>query len=200
MRLRRGRDTFQRLRPLLNVAEAAVANIPRPIVLRLLEQARYRRSLIARGFRYVLVRSTAAGCGEVVDIREGVYLLSIESLSIGSRVSIHPMTYIDATGGVSIGDDVSIAHSVTIMSTEHKFDADDRPIREQGLTRLPTIIGDNTWIGAGARILAGVTIGSGSVIAAGAVVSRDVPKDTVVAGVPARPLKMRTQPRESTNR
>ena len=101
------------------------------------------------------------------------------------------MCYIDATGGISIGDDVSIAHAVTIMSTNHRFDDPDENIRDQGVVAAPTRIENDVWIGAGARIMAGVTIGSGSVVAAGAIVTKDVPARSVVAGVPARVIGVR---------
>lgn len=60
---------------------------------------------------------------------------------------------------------------------------------EGSVATKPTIIGDHVWIGNKAVILKGVTIGQGAVVAAGAVVSRDVPAHTLVAGVPAKPIK-----------
>jgi acetyltransferase-like isoleucine patch superfamily enzyme len=130
-------------------------------------------------------------CGQLVDVRQSVVFAARNNARIGSRVSIHPFSYIDATGGVTIGDDVSIAHAVTIMSTEHRFDRNDIAIRDQGTIEKPVTIESDVWIGAGARILGGVTVGQGAVIAAGAVVNRDVPRQTVSAGVPARPIRSR---------
>ncbi|MEK1831887.1 hypothetical protein AAAC51_32350 [Priestia megaterium] len=70
-------------------------------------------------------------------------------------MSIHPMCYIDAAGGVSIGDDVSIAHSSTILSEEHIYLDLERNIKDQGCEFRETIIENNVWIGAGSRILGG---------------------------------------------
>ena len=78
-----------------------------------------------------------------------------------------------------------------MLSTEHRFDVKDTPIRESGLLAKPTAIEDDVWIGAGAIILAGVTVGRGGVVAAGAVVRKDVAPGSIVGGVPARLLKMR---------
>ena len=54
-----------------------------------------------------------------------------------------------------IGNDVSIAHGVSILTTEHRFDSVEIPIRDQGTRSLPTILGSDVWIGAGARISGG---------------------------------------------
>jgi acetyltransferase-like isoleucine patch superfamily enzyme len=62
-------------------------------------------------------------------------------------------------------------------------------VRARMVKRAPIIIGDDAWLGAGAVILPGVTIGNGAIVGAGAVVRDDVPPMTVVAGVPARPIR-----------
>ncbi|GAB2518759.1 hypothetical protein GCM10027267_14350 [Paramicrobacterium agarici] len=101
------------------------------------------------------------------------------------------MCYLDASGGIEIGSDVSIAHSTTIMSTNHTWLDEKIPIRDQPVSLERTIIENDVWIGAGVRILAGVTIGSGAVVAAGAVVTANVPAHTIVGGVPAKVIKTR---------
>ena len=67
----------------------------------------------------------------------------------------------------------------------------DAPIKEQGVDRLTVRIGDDCWIGSGATITAGVSVGQGSIVPAGSVVTRDVPPNSVVAGVPARVISSR---------
>jgi len=84
-----------------------------------------------------------------------------------------------------------------MIAANHSFDRTDLPIANQAETRLGIRIGDDVWIGTGARILDGVEIGSGSVIAAGAVVTTRVPPRAVVAGVPARVIKLRQNVEES---
>jgi acetyltransferase-like isoleucine patch superfamily enzyme len=96
------------------------------------------------------------------------------------------MCYLDATGGLTIGNDVSIAHGVSILTTEHEYAVPGVATRDAAVREAAVAIGDDVWIGAGARILAGVRIGDHAVVGAGAVVTRDVPARQVVAGVPAR--------------
>lgn len=191
MTSKRGRDHFARMKPVLNLGETLLRLVPAWFVAKLLVAIRNRSGLLARALRYLAMRRLCESCGELIDVRELVFLLAPQKLKVGSRVSIHPMCYIDATGGIVLGDDVSIAHGVTIMSTNHSFDNLGVPIRDQAVTVHPVVIGNDVWIGAGAKILAGTRVGNGSVIAAGAVVIRDVEARSVVAGVPARMVKRR---------
>ncbi len=102
-----------------------------------------------------------------------------------SRIGIH----CTVIGPVTIGSHVNLAQGITVTALNHNFDDATKYIDEQGVSTTPVIIGDDVWIGANAVILPGVTIGSHAVIAAGAVVTKDVPSNTLVGGVPARELK-----------
>lgn len=113
------------------------------------------------------------------------------SVSIGDRCSVNPYAVLYGTGGLRIGNHVRIASHTVIVAAAHKFDRRDIPICEQGSDALGIVIGDDVWIGAGARVLDGVRIGHGAIIAAGAVVTRDVPPFAIVGGVPARLIRNR---------
>ena len=76
-----------------------------------------------------------------------------------------------------------------MTALNHNFEDATQRIDEQGVGTKPVVIGDDVWIGANAVILPGVTIGRHCVVAAGAVVTKDVPDNSVVAGVPAKILK-----------
>ena len=106
-------------------------------------------------------------------------------IRLGKNVFInHNCSFLDI-GGVTIEDDVQIGPSVKLTSENHPLDPADR----KTVLLQPILIKRNAWIGAGATILPGVTVGENAVVAAGAVVNRDVPPNTVVAGIPAKVVK-----------
>ena len=92
-------------------------------------------------------------------------------------------------GPVTIGSHVNLAQGITVTALNHSFSNPQQRIDEQGVSTQPVTIGDDVWIGANAVILPGVNIGNHCVVAAGAVVTKDVPDNTLVAGVPAKPIK-----------
>lgn len=107
-------------------------------------------------------------------------------ISIGKDVFInHACSFLDM-GGITVEDDVLIGPKVNLITENHPLDPSDR----RTLITKPITIKRNAWIGAGATILPGVTIGENSVVAAGAVVSKDVPANTVVGGIPAKFIKL----------
>lgn len=106
-------------------------------------------------------------------------------ITLGKNVFInHACSFLDM-GGITIEDDVLIGPKVSLITENHPLDPADR----QALLLRPIIIKKNAWIGAAVTILPGVTIGENSVVAAGAVVSKDVPANTVVGGIPAKIIK-----------
>lgn len=114
-----------------------------------------------------------------------------EGIIIGNNVGISQNCFIAARGLITIGNDVIIGPGVSIFSENHNFSRIDIPIVFQGETRLNVTIRDDVWIGTKAIILAGVTIGAHSIVAAGSVVTKDVPEYCIVAGVPAKVIKVR---------
>lgn len=139
--------------------------------------------------RYCVMKKLAKKCGERVYIGRGVEIRKWDKLEVGDHVSIHQNCYIEAEGGVSIGNEVSIAHQTSMISSDHGWEDLSRPIRDNKVTLRPIIINDDVWIGCGCRILSGVTIHSRSIVAAGAVVNKDVPGHSIVGGVPAKKIK-----------
>lgn len=107
------------------------------------------------------------------------------NIRIGAHVFINHDCSILDLGGVTIDEGVMIAPRVTISSEAHPLD----PTERHTLLTQPVHIKRGAWIGAGAIILPGITIGENAVVGAGAVVNKDVPDNTVVAGVPAKVIR-----------
>ncbi len=106
-------------------------------------------------------------------------------INIGRNVFInHGCSFLDL-GGITIEDDVLIGPNVQLITENHPI----KPSERKALDLKSILIKRNVWIGAGAIILPGVTVGENSVVAAGLVVTKDVPMNTVVGGVPARVIK-----------
>lgn len=113
------------------------------------------------------------------------------SIAIAENVFIGPYTVIYGHGGVTIGKDSLIAMHCRILSSNHAIPQCDRRIRWERDVLLPTTIGEDVWLGAGATVLGGVTIGNGCVVGAGAVVTKDLPPYSISMGVPAKVVRMR---------
>ncbi len=110
-------------------------------------------------------------------------------IRIGADCLVGEYSVIRGQGGVSIGNRVYTSPFTQILAVNHVFSDPERPFVEQGITAQGITIEDDVWLGAGAIVTDGVRIGQGAVVAAGAVVTKDVPPHTLVAGVPARPIK-----------
>jgi len=116
------------------------------------------------------------------------------TVSIGAKTVLGQECTISSYQHVSIGRECVIADRVMMIDFDHGMVEVDRPIRLQGIYKRDVRVGNNVWIGYGACILRGVTVGDNAVIGTSAVVTRDVPANAVVAGVPARVLRMREAP------
>lgn len=107
------------------------------------------------------------------------------NIHVGNRVFINSCCQFQDQGGIFIGDDCLIGHSVILATLNHHF----APEQRQNLSHAPIRIGRGVWVGARVTVLAGVTVGDYAILAAGAVVTKDVPARTIVGGVPARVLR-----------
>ncbi len=108
-----------------------------------------------------------------------------KNIKVGKNVFINACCKFQDQGGIEIGNGVLIGHNVTLATLNH----DERPDFRQNIYPKPIKIGDNVWIGSNATILQGVTIGNGAIIGANAVVTKDVPENTIVAGIPAKIIR-----------
>jgi acetyltransferase-like isoleucine patch superfamily enzyme len=114
-------------------------------------------------------------------------------LTIGDDCWIGQGAFMHAAGDITLGRGIGVGPFVRMLTSTHGEGGRDRPIMDAPLVFAPIVIGDGCDLGVGAIILPGVTIGRGVQVGAGAVVTRDVPEFAVVAGNPARVLRMRAE-------
>ncbi len=139
----------------------------------------------ASEIRYHLGQITGKEIDETTDIFTPLYINYGKDITIGKNVFINFDCVFLGLGGIIIEDNVLIAPKVSLLSEGHLLNPETRHSLVPGRIHIKK----NAWIGAGATILPGVSIGENAVVASGAVVSKNVPDNTVVAGIPAKVVK-----------
>jgi len=180
-------DIFERLRN----GETILPNDPEAYKMR---EASYKtKELLVqmnnatdpKEIKELLIQITGTEIDKSVAVFTPLYLNYGKNIKIGKNVFINfDCVFLDL-GGITIEDNVLIAPKVNLLSEGHPLEPETR----HALVPKPIHIKKNAWIGAGATILQGVTIGENAVVASGAVVSKDVPDNTIVGGIPAKILK-----------
>lgn len=132
--------------------------------------------------RALLAELTGAPVDESVTVFPPFYCEFGRNLTLGKGVFINMGCRFQDAGGITIGDGSLIGHGCTLTTLNHAVDPD----RRADMQPAPVVIGKKVWFGASVTVVPGVTIGDGSIVGAGAVVTRYVPPNTIVAGVPAR--------------
>jgi acetyltransferase-like isoleucine patch superfamily enzyme len=181
------KDIFERLRK----GEIILSTDPEAYKLREASFAtrkilvQLNNSFDAAQVRDLLSQIIGSEIDDSVAVFTPLYINYGKNTKIGKNVFINfDCVFLDL-GGITIEDNVLIAPKVSLLSEGHPVS----PAERQSLVPGHIHIRKNAWIGAGATILPGVTIGENAVVAAGAVVSKDVPANTVVGGIPARHIK-----------
>ena len=136
---------------------------------------------------------------ENIEIGGGVYVghytilkgYHRQRMVIGEGTWIGQQCFLHSAGGLTVGRNVGIGPGVKIVTSAHRLDELDKPILHSTLEFAPVVIEDDADVGVGAVLLPGARIGRGAQVGAGAVVAGTVDAYTVVAGVPARPLRSR---------
>jgi acetyltransferase-like isoleucine patch superfamily enzyme len=129
------------------------------------------------------------GHGSKIRCHEGV-------VEIGAKTVMGQECTISAYRRVRIGEQCVIADRAMFIDFDHGVVEVERPIRKQGIYMRDVEVGSNVWIGYGACILRGVRVGDNSIVGTNSVVTRDVPANAVVAGIPARVIRMREAPKD----
>jgi len=129
-------------------------------------------------------------CGNNIIIKQHAYFGKGTGIKIGDNSQIGEKSFIGAY--TKIGKDVIMAPEVLIWSFAHSFDRTDIPINQQGNTDInPVTIGDDVWIGQRVIVMPGIKIGSHAIIGAGSIVTKNIPEWAIVAGIPAKIIRMR---------
>jgi acetyltransferase-like isoleucine patch superfamily enzyme len=136
--------------------------------------------------RTLLSRLTGRVVDESVTLFPPFHCEFGRNLTLGRDVFINMGCRFQDAGGITIGDGSLIGHGSTIVTLNHDLD----PARRADMVAAPVVIGRRVWLGAAVTVVPGVTIGDGAVVGAGAVVTKDVPANAIVAGVPARLIRM----------
>jgi acetyltransferase-like isoleucine patch superfamily enzyme len=135
--------------------------------------------------RILLERLTGRPVDESVALFPPFYSEFGKNLTLGKDVFINIGCRFQDTGGITIGEGSLIGHGSTLTTLDHAID----PHRRADMVPAPVVLGRNVWLGAGVTVVPGVTIGDGAIVGAGAVVTKDVPADAIVAGVPAKLIR-----------
>ena len=144
---------------------------------------------IGRGAALRIGRWAWIGHGSKIRVHEG-------EVSIGAKTVMGQECTISAYQHVEIGRECIVADRVMLIDFDHGVVEVERPIRLQGIYKRDIRVGHNVWIGYGACVLRGVSVGNNSILGTSAVVTQDVPENAVVAGIPARVIRMRETPTE----
>ncbi|WP_010648181.1 acyltransferase [Oceanobacillus massiliensis] len=119
--MRRKRELIEKYSFFINFIIKISRFFPNKFYLKLLKLIRSHDNYLAIFLRYLCLKNCAESCGNNVVVFSNVYFFNIQKLKIGDNVSIHPFCYIESSGGIEIGNDVSIAHNSTLMSEEHIY-------------------------------------------------------------------------------
>lgn len=136
--------------------------------------------------REIFSELTGQEVDETFSLIPPFYTSGGRKIRVGRKVFINQCCTIYDIGGVDIADLVMIGPNVNIITAGHALEPSQR---RAYIEAKPIIIQRNVWIATGATILGGVTVGENSVVGAGAVVTKDVPPNTFVAGVPATVIR-----------
>jgi acetyltransferase-like isoleucine patch superfamily enzyme len=137
-----------------------------------------------------LYRIVLRNCGKGFTAGRDISLAAVDRLEIGNNVYLAKGCWLNAIGGLKIGDEVVMAPYVVISTNKHGFR--DGSVRFGGAHPCPVEIGRGTWLAAHSVVAGGVTIGCGNLIGANAVVTKNTPNHVIVGGVPAVVIGPRT--------
>jgi|688.fasta_scaffold47182_6 acetyltransferase-like isoleucine patch superfamily enzyme len=154
-----------------------------------------KKTIIAPGLDWLVVplRNVYVGANSIIGRRAWIQCTGeVDSkVTIGDRCSIGRDVVISSASSVSIGNDCLLSYRVTIVDHDHYFKLGESPVGYRTDHSSAVVIGNRTFIGANSTILKGVVIGEDTIIGANSVVTESFPKNSIVAGNPAKVIKLR---------
>ena len=130
-------------------------------------------------------------------IGDGTKIRSHEGVvEIGAKTVFGQDCTVSSYKHVRIGEQCVIADRAMFIDFDHGVVEVEKPIRHQGIYMRELVVGSNVWIGYGACFLRGVRVGDNAIVGTNSVVTKDVPANAVVGGVPAKLIRMREAPTE----
>ena len=178
---------FRRLAATMSVGEGAVTYLDEWVGAFL----RPIPGILGAVLRWAYYRVVFARLAGFCFIRPGARITHSYGMSVGRNLHLNTGTFIDARGGLTLGDNVLIGPNAVLLTSQHHWSDPSQPIVVQGHQLAPTTVGDDVWIGANAVILPGLNIASGTVVGAGAVVTKNTESYSIVGGIPARVVGFR---------
>ena len=130
-------------------------------------------------------------------LEHGIYFNAAGGHSTGRTITVGAGTFIgsgcefNAIESIRVGQNCMIASGSRFIDHNHGFEL-GTPIKLQPEVSDPIVLGSDVWIGVNSVVLKGVTIGDGAIVAAGSIVTKSVEPYTIVGGVPAKLIRMRT--------
>jgi acetyltransferase-like isoleucine patch superfamily enzyme len=146
------------------------------------------RPFVGRSVRFTIYGDLVVGNDVLFDDGCHVQVGPNARVVLGNNVRIGRNSVVGAVESIEIGDYVLVAEHCTIRDSDHQLRPEDRR-NETLVSHAPVIIGADSWIGAGVRILKGSQIGAGAIIGANAVVRGPIPARSIAVGIPAKTIK-----------
>lgn len=148
-------------------------------------------SLLTNSLKISFLRCLGAQIGSNVKIGSRVRVLGPGNLVLGNHVALAHSVVLDARGGLTLSDGVLVGFETVLLTYTHASSDPHQPVHYQGTIQGPVSVGSNTWLGARCLVLPDTDIGSSAIVGAMSVVSRNIPNQTIAAGVPAAIVKPR---------
>lgn len=139
-------------------------------------------------FRYIALKLRSNSIGKGIIVNDHCTIIHTSKLRLGDNVSIGRRSFISAKGGLTIGNNVLIAFDCVILTEKHIY-GPNVIVWKSGFATAPVHIGNNVLVGTKAIIMPGVTIGNNVIIGAHSVVTKNIPSNSVAAGIPAKIIK-----------